>query len=556
MDILSKKGKSKIADYVLGHIITGQEKKIETGLQPLINKFLKEYEQSDFTLDVQKSLNGLVERDLKKKFEEVLGGIGLKGDVSYDAVRNENLMCLEESFEDYQQRIQEDALYLIGNIEGELRSGSLYFYGDSRSYFLSRLKSVHDAEDFYSLKDYGLSEVLEKFGNHKQDLMKCIAGQVLACSIRALLRKTTASYLRANLEECVLLSELDFFENIGDIQEYRINHEKIFKHFFSEIAAYGLNVSALVDGRKYLIGKTSEKDVVDPLKIRQECLNDYVAYCENKIDSNNPKELKKLEFAKRVLGNDLGLVLNDYLGFLYKNTRKNLKDKVSVQDLCRPLKEIPGKEEVKGVLEEAVVEEFSTFLQSVKSDERKESLELVLKKYKPGVYSKLAASGFYELEISRSPQRVKQAARATGSCIMDKRLSDFKNELLDPGVVYFIAKKNGRVKGYSRMFLMVNSKNQPVLAVDTMEPPEKEFEENKDLISAMALASVQLGLDVGAKYVVSNDSRIVYGPKEAFGKTERKMKLKKLGKEAQNVYCFDNDYEGSPYVLMHNWKAF
>lgn len=468
-------------------------------------------------------------------------------------------------------------------------------------------------------------------------------------TIQYLTKEEIKKYLRENLKDLMLKTGLIKEKN----SKYKADKKVLESILNVSIPCSTPSFLKNIEGKRYIFGVKSGKDgivTINPKKIRQECLDDYIAYCKDKLDSNKPKEGKKIEFAKGILNNDFDLVVEDYLKYLYKETKHKLKGKVGKKGEGLTLKNLVKDKEIKELLESVAFEELKTLLQSKRiEDKQKDSLELVLEKYRPEVYEKEifgenyqevevpevekpigflkpffkhlfrplgksakkvayniyksddegSAIGFisgfgkfmfhsltlpirlpysfikrnenngydlrlddinfdvYELEVSRDPKKVKESAMATNSsCISNYSLGDFRRWVSDPGTIFLIAKQNGRFKGYVRNFLMKDQDDNLVLAVDTMEPPGKRFQEYIGLVNAMGLATVQLGLDIGARYIVANDSRIRYGPREAFGNKEKRMKLKKIGKKGDIItYRFNaSGGEHCPHVLMENWR--
>lgn len=83
---------------------------------------------------------------------------------------------------------------------------------------------------------------------------------------------------------------------------------------------------------------------------------------------------------------------------------------------------------------------------------------------------------------------------------------------------------------------------------------------HEDAIRAMGLAVVQLGLDAHVKYVLGEDARVKFGPRQAFGNKSMKIKLQKQGLKSDYKYTLKYDattglYEGEPFVLMQNWQV-
>ncbi len=163
----------------------------------------------------------------------------------------------------------------------------------------------------------------------------------------------------------------------------------------------------------------------------------------------------------------------------------------------------------------------------------------------------------YELQITQNPELISKAAHSTGSsCFMEYSATEFKSLLDDPGTIYFVGKENGKIRGYLRILVARNEDGQSVFSIDTIEPPGKQFKKYMGFVNALTLGAIQLAFDMGAKYVVSDDARIEYGPRKAFGNKRRNMILTKIGKmppPTQYSAFFVNETE--PYILMDNWKV-
>ena len=504
---------------------------------------------------------------------------------------------------------------------------------------------VRCSPDKNQIKDHELKGIIDAFvHNIKRQNMppkRCLSRELYKFLDKKIenfdsFEPAVSRYLSDNLEKLIISPEFglvkekhqsNYFETIS----YELDEIMLYRLTWEEVEDIGIDTNVLFKGRKYQFGSKAKENPIDPRRIRQECIKDYLDYCESKVDSNKTKELKKIEFARKVFGNDESLIVYDYLGSLYKNTRSMLKNEIGSRlEKGRKLKQITRYKATRKLLECAALEEMETLMRNKETDEKRNSLEFVLRKYKPEVYEeeiKVKEDGFlkkvseplykyipafyellkygwnfykpfkllkgaggiitcflaspfllsynlyytvigkeqpdYEIEVTRNPKKVKMAAQATigncydGSCIADKDLREFERYTSDSGTIFLIGKQNGKLSGYSRIFITKNEKREPVLFIDTIEPPRKNFDDYKGLINAFSLGAIQLGFDIGAKYVVGNDSRIKYGPKQAFGKTERKMILEKLGGKGvwTNDFMFiESGYEVSPYILMENWR--
>ncbi len=386
---------------------------------------------------------------------------------------------------------------------------------------------------------------------------------------------------RSFLDDYILSSGLFGIKKEGD--SFIVEEPNTLRGLWmAEVRDLGLNTDILIEGKTYTIGTKKEGNTINPRKIKEAAIADYLWYCESVVDPSNPKEQKKLAFAKGVLRGDAFLPIYDNLGNLYKPTREKLKSGFGNKLKKGETPEHIQDPQERTLLEDVAQEELRILLRGKKIGKKNDSLELVLAKYKPEIYEEnLNHTSFYmldsitdfiakikskiqgntyEIEFTRDPVKVKKAAEATvlndsGSCINHESLDTFARWTSDTGTLFLVGKQNGVLKGYARMYITKNEKEEPVLFVDTIEPPRKDFEEHKGFVNAMSLAAVQLGLDIGVKCVVGNDGRIKYGPKQAFGSTERKMTLEKVGRGDYQPYTFLDKKETTPYVLMQNWRG-
>jgi len=175
-------------------------------------------------------------------------------------------------------------------------------------------------------------------------------------------------------------------------------------------------------------------------------------------------------------------------------------------------------------------------------------------------------SHVYEIQVTSNGKKIRNSARSTsvyggGSCIRHYDQSYFDEVANDSGTIYLVGKQDGVDKGYARAFLMKErDSGDPVLAIDTIEPPGKKFETHKGFINALALASIKLAVDMGAKYVIGSDSRVGYGARQAYSSVEKKVSLTKLGLSTPKTQytigtnAHDGSYDGTPTVLFENWN--
>jgi hypothetical protein len=160
-----------------------------------------------------------------------------------------------------------------------------------------------------------------------------------------------------------------------------------------------------------------------------------------------------------------------------------------------------------------------------------------------------------EAVVTRDAKLIQKAALATNaSCIRHQPLNNFEKNAKDPGTLHIVIKQDGMPRGYARAYLMETEKHEAVIGIDTLEPPEKSFREHPEMINAMCLSFVQIGLDIGAKYVVCNDARMRAGAQDAFGRTERRIKAVKIGRRDVHQYQMQQSLDSDVFVLMQNWR--
>ncbi len=479
----------------------------------------------------------------------------------------ENLGALEERCSIYPAEAQGYAREVINS----LHTVSLNAAAEKRQALLMRL-----GED-----EGRLASILEKAGAKSREgaaVAKALVERLLSESLMAAKADVIWRSLKQPLTEW-LLSEGYLTEHSED--SYVRNGHRLCEQYRLEVAENGFDLAA-VEGKRYRVGAGAGDEAVKPREMRQRCIEDYLDYCEQKADPGKEKQKRRVEFARRVFAHDPGLVIEEYLSCLSKPRKEQLEallgkrkgkqatltrlTKSSLPELLKGLFSRGEKQDVLAELEKAAYEELRLFLQSKGSDGRRESLETVIERFNPEVYESIflkSALGLkgavFEFDVTRDPSLVKRSAKATsgrwgGSCIARNGMDYFEKVTSDPGTLFLAARQDGRLKGYARLFLMMDKASQPVLAVDTLEPPCKDFEKHIGLVNAMALAAVQLGLDIGAKYVVAEDARIKYGPRQAFGNKQRNMHLTKLGSHNVTTYCFSFQDDKSPYVLMEGWR--
>ncbi|MFH1637107.1 MAG: hypothetical protein ABIB71_01650 [Candidatus Woesearchaeota archaeon] len=357
-----------------------------------------------------------------------------------------------------------------------------------------------------------------------------------------------SKHFQNKVTKYLLSKECGLFKKSRDCM-YKIIKKKAERIAREQMADLGINFSIIDRQPSYVWNMEKEGGIVlDPFRIKGECINDYLDYCDSK--AKKEKDRKKVNLAREVFSKKGVICLEDYIRYLSKNTREKVLKGFSGNF------SVDKEDEIK-VLEEIVLEEMGIMLQSKEICNKGRALQLVLEKWKPEAYLSGLKDNRYEISVSKSPKKVGKAIDKSESCIACSDDQDYISMVSDPATVFLVGKQNNRLKGYARLFLMKDNNNESVLAIDTIEPPGKEFKRYTGLVNIMALAAVQLGLEIGVKYVYGKDPRINAGSKEGFGKTRKNVKLKKLGVISEEITYFEfgAEFEGKAYLLMQNWKA-
>jgi len=365
-----------------------------------------------------------------------------------------------------------------------------------------------------------------------------------------------------------------------------------------ELANSGLDLTPVLEQRVYHVNQPKKATNLQPEKILASCIDDYLAAISSFIGSENTSELKKLEFARRFFAKDKDLVLDNYMGALYKPTRNNIRtifsilgltpdqdgrfsqEKLSLEKLLQELKSKHGDStgdiafrSFTRSVKNAIIQDLSSLLTSKSTtrpipDSLKRMME-VAEKFKPDEYTNIFEDHEnkgkrYTIKIASDYKLVRKAAMATnGSCLRDYLASEFKHWMTDPGTIYLVGSVNGKIKGYTRLFLLRrhdkdSGKTIPVVGIDTIEPPRKDFHQYQGFVSAMGLAAIQLAMDMNASEIIGEDGRIKFGIRQAYSNTQREYELSKIGRvNGIRQYCFEvhtRSRDITAHLLMKNWK--
>ena len=384
---------------------------------------------------------------------------------------------------------------------------------------------------------------------------------------QTLIEITDETYFESEIKNKIREGLAGWLCNIGIMRKarnenYEINSRLVNEIISNDLKKVSIEIDTLKEEREYVFGGSHENCItLNPFQIRKKCIDDYIAYFEENAETE--KDKKKAELARKVFSEDAGLIINEYMPFISKNTKIRIRQELGKAAEKEYAPAGNGLERIlfdvrKKKIEEIILEEIGIGLQQKPMTEKRKALELVLKKFHPEVYlAPPAPKGEfgYVISATKNAEEVKNAAIATGSsCIRNDPISKFSRDASDYGLIFLVGRDNEGLKGYARMYLMRNENEELVLGIDTIEPPGKDFVRYIGLVHAFSLAAIQLSLEIGAKYVVSRDPRIKYGPREAFGNTERNMKLNKIGKRDVTRCHMPHNHSGDVFVLMQNWR--
>jgi hypothetical protein len=343
-----------------------------------------------------------------------------------------------------------------------------------------------------------------------------------------------------------------------------------------------------------------KKGNLDPYRIGEEFINNLLRTAKERASTNREKNLigvaKELIINKKTLSSgDFKRALSKPVKIWYDTSLEKIGDKnhgtkysrqfrrfsVSADSLPspeHPFNTIPLKQSGLYLIQrDLVVEEMITALsQGAKKGTGGigDDFRIFWERYNPAELDLHAAPKFndlatinfesqYSFQLSRNKRTLAKAINISGACLGDRDIEVFTE---DPGTLNLIAYNSQEEPiGYTRYLLSKENKGEATLAIDTMEVGHKMFNSHWDWMRAMSLATIQLGLDTGIKYVVGNDGRVVYGPRQAFGNLYRnETKLSKIGESmyrswgGRGTYCFNSsdkrDWSGKTSILFRNWN--
>ncbi|MCD6398990.1 MAG: hypothetical protein J7L08_03650 [Candidatus Aenigmarchaeota archaeon] len=304
-----------------------------------------------------------------------------------------------------------------------------------------------------------------------------------------------------------------------------------------------------------------ESSELNPYKIKEECVNDFLEFCEGNI---REKKKHKLRYTKDILQRELTEKdAKEIMKNIQPQTLNKNEEKIGI--ISDPEKTLEEKQELLRDL--CLYDLILTMKSSGKMKKEIERYEHVIKRFRPELYD-IPSEKRYKIKLSFNPKEIHRAAKACNTCLSGKENKiDHEEYARDPGTLVLVTKsKNGKYEGYVRNFLMKDEKMNIYLGMDTIEViresdftmEKKDAEIHKDVLMMETLATVQLGLDIGVDYIIMNNSRAKFGPKQTFRNKKKTLLLRKLGEEVDWSF----GYSGFPdridtsrsYILMENWK--
>ncbi len=370
---------------------------------------------------------------------------------------------------------------------------------------------------------------------------------------------------------------------------------------------HNLNLEALSKKYSYITDKTIKPsgEVLDCFKMCEEFQNDLVSITEKLAKNERHKKLTGL--ARVVLNEELPneqeliQALSKENKQYYYAFRKLLKQvepekhqtkgikAFNTQDLPEQRKIILSGEETAMLKSYAsswlyrftrdiIFSELIKILETAGPEHRDtyESCKIFWERYDPTQYllenikslseghvTKRDLKKEYKFRVSKDPQVLCRAAINADSCLKDKMdMNQWYSS--DPGTINLIVEAREKIQGYVRCFLMKTKKNESVLAIDTLEIGHKDFLKYNDYVRAMGLATIQLGRDLGVKYIVGTEGRLKFGMQQGFRNKKMKTKLQKLGEvnyegKSYRPYSFEfnkttGEWEGEVSVVYQSWK--
>ncbi len=174
----------------------------------------------------------------------------------------------------------------------------------------------------------------------------------------------------------------------------------------------------------------------------------------------------------------------------------------------------------------------------------------------------------YTVRRADGREEVFELGREFGTCIgFDVSYEMFEgsevgamlaNSIEDPHTMYMIVERDGEPAGFSRNLLLEDETGQRWLAIDTMELDRDEYEDERDALKPLALASIQAGLDLGADAVgVSAREGSAKEVIEGYGGLSWEIAYEKVGEPVEMVSHLDGEAgERTLHPLVEDFEGF
>lgn len=452
---------------------------------------------------------------------------------------------------------------ILKNFENYMKSISSSAVRFLDGFALKRINSNPDVVSEY------FKQVKEEFGNQK---IVSIARSVFEENDK--LSELLEDGFDQKIPEKEILNR-SLRESTAEAMSYPLqfwaNREKMSKYILEEKLKENLKliesdlnkISILKDFGVQVEGLNSLKPIykienggegINPYKIEEEAMENFLEFCN--LETNGKKKNKRrISFADEILKESQKADLEDW--------RKEMKPEPSVEDEIEVLS-------LKDYKEQELVQ-MGTYKQLIKTmdglalnkngdyKEKLDSFKMFLRNWDPDIYKELLENeNSYTIKLENDLDSIAYYLSPTGSCLHRKDLIAHSE---DPFTLVMTANKNGEKIGYSRNFIVKDGDQNLALGVDTVEVDHKRFDKNRDVIKALGLADIQLGLDLGMKYIIGNESRVKFGLRQGYGNTKRSIKYYKPGRSVVDYSFNSNSSEKrmastESYVLIENPEKF
>lgn len=174
----------------------------------------------------------------------------------------------------------------------------------------------------------------------------------------------------------------------------------------------------------------------------------------------------------------------------------------------------------------------------------------------------------YTVRQAEGTEEVFELGRAFGTCIgFDVSYEMFEGsevgEMLaesveDPHTMYLVVERDGEPAGLSRNLLLEEETGERWLAIDTLELDREDYEDERDALKPLALASIQAGLDIGVDAVgVSAREGSAKEVIDGYGGLSQEIEYEKIGEPVRMVSHLDGEAgERTLHPLLEDAETF